>query len=811
MAPTLFAYPGDEPTSLAATAVELDEAGVRVDRIIQAISLSRGALKNSWKMAATDIADADIATLVNGLPTVRAALDKAHTAVSTHQSTLTRIRSEVDDLRTRYRQQDRIFDDAERDYIANSTRTDPAAVNQREHDLATGRAAVAAQQAIAAEYQGLVTSANTSAQSCALALTTAWDPTGKSHSAPAGDKGMVLLAGAGITATNLNVLRISNEVAEAAQLAADLDGMDRIDATDPQTQQKIARLAEIWQRDGDVEMFATGFYNKLGADDTVDLLARVATFIQPSGPDDTGPVNAALVHGLQADMADGLALATSGIEYGPDGSLVDNDPGGVSPAWVTALMEKGRSDVTVPWNDMGPIQVKGYVPLMAALANGSDSGHGFSAGLLRAFGDDMKSMELQYADDNNTSSGDPVWNSTAPVRVRWDWSADGYDFPMGNDPFTSWTTAALHSGKAATTVLATDPDLLNHLLNNRSWMLRDSGDNFGSTQWLYRIADDHEQLEGLSAFGNALPALVGRGAVSADSVTAFNNVIHSLGDSGLNHRIDSGDFQSTDWIPAELRPGIGTMLVNNADTLNEVFAVPNDVGSEAFSRVLADVAKDQGVDANGDTVIDRIMSAEDSTIHAETINGTFSSTDLDAQARIAATMAHGHGAADIGLQQAADATHNKTVSTIASYANLALDTTSTPLKWTKEAYKFFGGDIIDNVASEFMQDTALPTRNANADWVGSLHDQMTRTAANQWYAAHFAELPTPTGNVQLIGPDGQPTPWSDLDGPSKNWVEANFPGGRELAPNKMSSDTWSAFDGQVTAMKSYRVPYADGT
>ncbi|MET0966140.1 MAG: hypothetical protein ABWZ02_07075, partial [Nakamurella sp.] len=785
MAPTLFAYPGDEPTSLAAVAVELDEAGTRVERIIQAVTLSRSALKNSWNMQATALADADIGILIGGLPTVRTALDTAQTAVSTHQATLTRIRGEIDDLRSRYLQQDRIFDAAERDYIANSTRTDSAAVNQREHDLATGRAAVAAQQGIAEEYQALLTSANSSAQTCALALTTAWDPTGRSHSSPNGDKGMVLLAGAGISTANLNVLRINNEVAEAAKLATELDGMDWIDATDPATQQKIARLAEIWGRDGHSEIFATGFYNKLGADDTVDLMARIATFIQPNGPADSGPVDAALIHGLQADMANGLALATDGIEYGSDGSLVDNVAGGVNPSWVTDLMEKGRSDVTVPWNDMGGIQVKGYVPLMATLASGS----GFSAGVLRALGDDMKSVEEQYAADNHMDTGDTVWNSTAGARVRWDWSANGYDFPMGNDPFTSWTTAALNSGPAATTVLATDSNLLNHLVNDRSWMLRDSGNNMGPTQWLYRIADDDERLEGLSALGNALPTMVGQGALSPDSKQAFDNVIHALGSRDTNPRIGDSTFQATDWIAPELRPGLGDMLVLNADRINEVMANPDlqDASTDNdYYRVIADVAKDPALDSGGGTFIDRMMNAEKSVIDAQMRYNVFSPADLDAQSRLAATMAHGHDAQNVHVQQAADAAHNAKVSAIATAAQLAVDTSSTPLRWTKETYKLFGGDLVQTIAGNFMHDNSLAAVGDNADWSGALRESINISAADQWYANGFADLPAAGPDHHLLDSSGQPVPWSKLSADDKSWVTQNWPSGPENAPVRIA-------------------------
>ena len=575
---------------------------------------------------------------------------------------------------------------------------------------------------------------------------------------------------------------------EAIAFATQIDGQQQLTATDPALQRRVARFAAIWDKEGANGVFATTFFSALGADGTVDLLARVGTLIQPTGPAGTGAVTVELIRGLQTDLGTGLAMSTAGIEYGPDGSLQDTGPGGLSVDRLTALLARGRSKITVPWNDV-PIQVSGYVPLMATLAQG----RGFTAGVLRALGDDMRDLEIRYA-ANGEGAGDTVWNSTAPVRVRWDWSTDGTGFPMGNDPFTSWTAAMMHSPGASSTVLATDPALLNHLLNGRSWLLRDSGDDFGAGQWLYRVADENEPLEGLAAFGNALPALVGPGALSEDSATAFNNVVRALGDNSWNLSIDAGNFQETDWIPPELRPGVGTMLELNADTLNTVFAVPNSVGSEAFSRVLADVAKDQGTDVNGHTVIDRMMSAEYSVIDAQLLNGDFSTADLDAQARIAATLSHGHGAANIGLQQASDAAHNASVAAVAGVVQLGLDHSPTPVGWTVQAHQVFGGDLVQELTSQFTQDTALPARNETANWTSSLGDEVMRTSTNQWYAFVSDELPAPDEPaVQLVGPAGQPYSWTELDGTSKLWAVHHWPLDRE-APEQISSRTWSVFD-----------------
>ena len=800
-----FDYPGDDPAALVAAADHLELAAARVDRLTQSMELSRQALRQAWTTQATELADADIGVLATGLPTVRSRLDTARAAVLTHRGTLARIRADVDELRIRSLQAEHAIAAAQAQVDDLSARTDPMSGLLRESAVDAGQAATASEQSVADAYQQLVHRANASAQNCADSLTSAWDPAGRSRGAGLADPGGVLLAQGGISVSSLSMLRIQRAVGEAIALSTDIDRRQLLTATDPALQERVARLAAIWDEEGSNGVFATEFFAALGADDTVDLLARVGTLIQPTGPAGTGAITPELIRSLQADLGVGLAMSTAGIQYGADGSLQDTEPGGLPVDWLTALMARGRSQITVPWNDL-PIQVSGYVPLMATLAHGE----GFSAGLLRALGDDMREVERQY-DTHGEGVGDSVWNSTAPLRVRWDWGIEGTGFPMGNDPFTSWTAAMMRSPRASTTVLATDPVLLNHLLNGRSWLLRDSGADFGAAQWLYRVVGEDEPLEGLAAFGNALPAMVGQGALTEDSAVAFNNVVRALGDKTWNYRIDAGDFQDSDWIPPELRPGVGTMLTLNVDTLNTVFAVPNTVGSEAFSRVLADAAKVQGIDVNGHSVIDRVMSAEYSVIAAKTLNGDVDTADLDAQARIAATLSHGHGAANIGLQQASDAAHNASVAKVAGVVQLGLDHSPAPVGWTTQAYQLFGGDLMEGLTSQFTEDTALPARNGTADFTGSLADEVTKMSANQWYAAVADDLPAPDSpGVQLLDPGGRPYAWTELDQTSRDWAVRQWPIGREK-PEEIGSRAWTVFDGQAAAMKSYRVPYSDGT
>ncbi|MEP6560358.1 MAG: hypothetical protein ABJD68_04680, partial [Nakamurella sp.] len=83
-------------------------------------------------MQATELGDADIGILVGGLPTVRTALGTAQTAVTSHQATLTRIRTEVDDLRNRYQQQQTAFETAEHDFLQLGLRLDDAAAAERQ-------------------------------------------------------------------------------------------------------------------------------------------------------------------------------------------------------------------------------------------------------------------------------------------------------------------------------------------------------------------------------------------------------------------------------------------------------------------------------------------------------------------------------------------------------------------------------------------------------------------------------------------------------------------------------------------------------
>jgi len=52
---------------------------------------------------------------------------------------------------------------------------------------------------------------------------------------------------------------------------------------------------------------------------------------------------------------------------------------------------------------------------------------------------------------------------------------------------------------------------------------------------------------------------------------------------------------TSDWIPPELRPGVGDLLVLNADKLNDVMQNPSLSDTSVdndYYRVLADVARD---------------------------------------------------------------------------------------------------------------------------------------------------------------------------------------------------------------------------
>jgi hypothetical protein len=278
-------------------------------------------------MQATDLADADIGTLVSGLPTVRSALTGAQSAVVIHQAELVRIRREIDELQAQSRRQQNAYEAAAEDYRRLEQSDNPAAVEKQNRDVAAARAASDAMEGIAERYRQLVQQADTSTHACADAMTSAWDPHRKAVSVfglMLSNPGNVLLGGVGITASSLNMLRIDAEVAEATSIATEIDEMQFIDATDPAVQAKFARLAEIWNSESANGVFATAFYDKLGPDNTVDLMARVATVIQPPESGDYGPLNQALLHDLQADMANGLSAAMQGVELNPTGSLQDS-------------------------------------------------------------------------------------------------------------------------------------------------------------------------------------------------------------------------------------------------------------------------------------------------------------------------------------------------------------------------------------------------------------------------------------------------------------------------------------------------------
>ena len=207
-ATTRFGYPGDDPAALVAAADQLDLAAARVDRLTQSMELSRQALRAAWTTQATELADADIGVLATGLPMVRSRVDAAQGAVLTHRGTLTRIRADVDELRIRFLQAEHAVVTTDGQLNDLAERTDPMSVLLRESTMDAGRAATAAQQSVAEAYQQLVHDANTSAQACADALASAWDPAGRSRGGSLADPGGVLLSQGGISVSSLNMLTI---------------------------------------------------------------------------------------------------------------------------------------------------------------------------------------------------------------------------------------------------------------------------------------------------------------------------------------------------------------------------------------------------------------------------------------------------------------------------------------------------------------------------------------------------------------------------------------------------------------------------
>ncbi|MET0966652.1 MAG: hypothetical protein ABWZ02_09665 [Nakamurella sp.] len=770
MAPVVdFRYPGDDPAALAVVADQMDIAGTRIERLLTAVSLSRAALKGAWNMQASDLADADIGVLVDGLPIVRSALDSARTAITTQQTTLTRIRGEIDELKVRYRQQAAAIESATSDLAQLSTRTDPMAVVLGQGVAAAQNAAIGAQADIEAQYQQLLHDAETATQSCEDALTTSWNP---NHRPSSGylQNGPTLLDQAGISVGSLNMLRIDAEVAEAAGLSAALAGMQDMDPADPAVQQRIVRLAEIWNQESANGVFATKFYQTLGADDTVDMMARVAVLIQPNDGDGTGRVDPAMLQNLQHNMAGGLSLATAGLDYAADGSLQDTVPGGLDAGWVDALTAKGRSTMFVPV-DGRPYQVRGYVPLLATLASGT----GYSAGFLRTLGNDMKAVENQFAAESGTEFGDGVWtadghsytDSSSRPPVRWNWSTSGTGFPLGQDPLTSWTTAMRNSPVAAAAVFASDAraanpadTLLNHLLNGRSWAIPDSTDGqSGDGSYLHPRSEMPSTSKGLIAFGDSLAVIIGQGS-TADSQQTLEGVVSLLGSNDTNRLIDSGSFETTDWVRPELRPGLSNILLNNAPTVHEHIA--QSVNALKYEWITAEAAKDKSADDEGLTFADRMATAESNYMAEKRAVGDHQLVDTDGQARIAASLTHGYSSANIAEQLRADAEHNQLIDSLGLGSHfVASGLGQVPM--VGSPLQSVADEVIDRLDRSLREDNELAARNNAAEEFSSNHDAWAAIVKNAVYADALNAGWVPSDqSVQLTDPEGHPYAWTDL-------------------------------------------------
>ena len=87
----------------------------------------------------------------------------------------------MDELRIRSLQAEHAIAAAQAQVDDLASHTDPMSGLIRESAVDAGQAAIATRQSVADAYQQLVHQATASAQSCADALTSAWDPAGRSR------------------------------------------------------------------------------------------------------------------------------------------------------------------------------------------------------------------------------------------------------------------------------------------------------------------------------------------------------------------------------------------------------------------------------------------------------------------------------------------------------------------------------------------------------------------------------------------------------------------------------------------------------
>lgn len=374
-----YKYPGEDPTDVLGAAFAVDDARTLLSKISTSWSHSASRLSapNTWKGDAAAAANEDVKRLKTILTESTTNLGKIYNAMTTYSSALGTLRMRVDTLNESLLKAQSLLRTGQSDVHM-------AHVDQQTGDLTPGgvktlssdggvaiRKAERAMTALDADYARILRDQKHAADTCMAALRTLPDgstvTTGTNYTA-ALDKALGL--------SKLNLPPLLKAESDAKTLAGDKQPLD---PHDPATQAKIKELNAILAAHHGDAGFDTSFLSNLTPAGVVKLSSVLETMYHGTKP----PAIMATVGALQKQFADAVATSTRHI----------GEPGQLSQNWVDQLKKAGKSEQTFKvGGTIGSVTIRGYVPLMATLGNGS----GYSADFMNQLGNDMKSFEQSH-------------------------------------------------------------------------------------------------------------------------------------------------------------------------------------------------------------------------------------------------------------------------------------------------------------------------------------------------------------------------------------------------------------------------------
>ncbi len=210
------------------------------------------------------------------------------------------------------------------------------------------------------------------------------------------------------------------------------------------------------------------------------------------------------------------------------------------------------------------------------------------------------------------------------------------------------------------------------------------------------------------------------------------------------------------------------------------------------------------------TFADRLTVAEAQLMTTGPALGTSADQQLDGQARLMATLSHGHTAADIGLQQRVDDQHNELVDATTWAGHLAISPVG-EIPVLGATAQYLADSLVDRIGADNRQDNGLAARNDAAEWSAANHDLYVSTVENQTYAAALGTGWRPTDPaLTLIDGTGRLRLFDQFTPDEKISIQQEWPSEFGKVPSNLGSDQGDVSSTHQTILDEYLATKSGG-